>query len=372
MLSVIIPCIVIILIVVFAAKYKFSHSITWRESIFQLISLVIVLSFVYTVGINTGIRDVEVLNGQVTNKYQKKENCSTGWNDYPDSFCSEYETRSVYSHTTCTTVDKTEVCIDHYKTQYKYIYPWEKRWYVVTSFETVQIKRVDSQGAKEPSRWTEVLIGDPASTTHSYDNYMKIAYDNIINPKGMEYLETVPRYPIQNYDYYKSTKVVNSGVIGLDLKSFDLKVREILKTVGPKKQANIIFLFTKNTDSSYRYAVESAWLGGKKNDIVVLIGGSKDRIVWADVITLGGNAGNELFTIKVRDAILDNKIMNLNLVDIVAELTLKHFDRKSMSDFEYLKEQITPSSGLIWICYLLTFIGSILVTFITIKYDMFE
>lgn len=365
-----IPCVVLAFLIPLVAKLKFNHALTIKEVGLQGLIMSVLCMGLYAAGTFNQLTDVQVLNGEVLAKKGVKKSCQSGWNDYRDSFCSNYSTRSVYSHTTCSTVNKVTSCTTHYKTQYHYDYSWEKRWYVADSFNNHQIKRINRRGDQEPPRYHEVNVGDPASTTRSYENYIKAAAHNIINPnKGVmdRYKDKVPAYPIFIHDYYKSYKVLTVGTKLTNYTAWNERLAELLKVIGPKKQANVVVIVTNINDPDYRYAVEEAWLGGKKNDIIVLIGEEKGSILWVDTITLAGNAGNELMTVKMRDALLDHKVVDIQTLDVISSVVLKHFDRKAMEDFEYLKEQIEPPTWVIWACYLLSLLLGLGLTYYFIK-----
>lgn len=372
---VLIPCIVIAFLIPLLAKIKFNHALTVKEIAAQGAIMSLLCSALYFGGTYSSLSDVQILNGQVVSKTFKKQSCPSGWTDWSDSFCSNYDTRSVYTHTSCSGSGKDKTCTRHYKTQYHYDYSWEKRWYATTSFQRHQIKRVNKRGDKEPARWTRTNVGDPASIQQSYVNYMKAAAHNIINPnKGVmeRYKGKVPAYPSGIHDYYKSHKVLFHGVSVKDHAAWQLKLGNILKTVGPKKQANIVVLLTSIQDPDYRYAVEEEWVGGKKNDIIVVIGVDAGNIKWTDTITLAGNAGNELMTVKMRDSILDHKTLDITVLDTISSTVLKHFDRKAMKDFEYLKEQIEPPAWVIYTCYIMSLLLGLGLTAYFIKNDPFE
>lgn len=369
-MSVLIPCILMGFLFPLLAKLKFRTQITVKEIALQGVIMSGICSVLYFAGTYSQLSDIQVLNGQVTKKYDKVEDCPSGWTDYMDSFCSNYDTRRKYTHTTCSTTNKVKSCTKHYKTQYNYDYDWEKRWYVQDTFTTHEISRVNKRGDVKPNRYSKVKVGDPASTTQRYDNYLKAAAHNIINPnKGvMElYQDKVPEYPSKITDYYVSNKVLLVGSSVKDLAGWNLRLAEELRLVSPKKQANIVLIITSIQDPMYKYAVEEQWLGGKKNDVVVLVGEEKGQIRWVDTITLGGNVGNELMTVRMRDSVLAHKTLDISVVTTISSVVMKHFDRKAMKDFEYLKESIQPPTWLIWTCYILSLVMGAGLTFYFIE-----
>jgi hypothetical protein len=105
----------------------------------------------------------------------------------------------------------------------------------------------------------------------------------------------------------------------------------------------------------YRFALERHWIGGKKNDIIVLIGLDKEKkFSWVDTITFANNSGNALMTVKIRDDIkkaVENQ--QFGLAEVLAKAILPNvqsdFHRKEMNDFKYLDDAYSPSGGaLFW------------------------
>lgn len=127
------------------AKYLYSHSVT---------------------------SDVELLHGQVIKKNRVQRTCQVGWRDFKDSFCTEYHTREVVDYVSWEGTGKNRHMVTHYKTQYNYYYPYEVKWYIDTTVGNYQISRVERQGKLEPSRYRKASIGDPATKSHYYNNWV--------------------------------------------------------------------------------------------------------------------------------------------------------------------------------------------------------
>jgi hypothetical protein len=103
------------------------------------------------------------------------------------------------------------------------------------------------------------------------------------------------------------------------------------------------FLFTGVKDSMFAQAVEQHWLGGKKNDVIVITGLDGGRPIWAYVMAW---TDNELFKIKLRDDILtltDVEVQRDQFFNFVRANVEQYYVRKPMKDFAYLAASITPS-----------------------------
>jgi hypothetical protein len=98
----------------------------------------------------------------------------------------------------------------------------------------------------------------------------------------------------------------------------------------------------KEGDQAYYEAMAEAWLGGKKNDVILLIGAPEfPRIAWAAVLSW---TKAEEMKIAIREG-----VMALPEFDGSAVLALlkrevsTSFVRRPMSDFEYLRASVEPS-----------------------------
>src|SRR5690606_6237555 len=104
-------------------------------------------------------------------------------------------------------------------------------------------------------------------------------------------------------------------------------------------------IFAEGLPREYFYAIQEDWLGGKKNDIVIVIGVKNNKPEWSEVMAW---SKNELFQVSLEEDIESlESISSYNLLNIIKENIMNHFERKPMKDFEYLKSSITPS-GLQW------------------------
>ena len=106
-------------------------------------------------------------------------------------------------------------------------------------------------------------------------------------------------------------------------------------------------IVTTGQPEDYYYGVKEAWIGGKKNDIVVMIDVAADgHINWTNTLSW---AKNDIVRVKLRD-----DIMAINKMDRVAVLKVMHDDieqyfvRKRMREFEYLNSAIILSDTEFW------------------------
>jgi hypothetical protein len=100
----------------------------------------------------------------------------------------------------------------------------------------------------------------------------------------------------------------------------------------------------KYMPEDYFYAVEQAWIGGKKNDFTVMINvDDAGKITWTHVMAW---TDNKMAEVTVADAVV--KIGQLDRARILQEISSgvdQYFVRKPMKDFEYLSHQTKPTMG---------------------------
>lgn len=328
-----------------AAAFVFLDGITWKE--FGLI----VLAQAFIAGCSAGIvscsntQDVEVWNGRVASKQKEAVMCA--------------HTYSCNCHEVCSGSGKNKSCRQECDTCYKHYtgfrtipgndYDWNVR---TTNGELVTIDRIDEQGVHEPPRFTSVRIGEPTSLTHSYTNYIKAAPDTLFRHQGLKekYASKIPAYPDNVWDYYHVSHLVEIGTLNEAQVSlpnrgeWNENLSELNAYLGASKQVNIIVVAVGDVPQEYFYALEEAWIGGKKNDVVLVI--SVDRTTWAPRwASVMAWTSNEFFKVKLRDDIMANPVITheavlKNLRDDVGQ----HYVRKPMADFQYLQSSITPTS----------------------------
>jgi hypothetical protein len=198
--------------------------------------------------------------------------------------------------------------------------------------------------------------GDPVAMTQSYTNYVKAVPESLFHAKMAfinRFKDKIPQYPSQIYDFYKVNRVLPVGVAVPDIASWNHDLSMTLRKLGPSRQANAVIIFVNEADSSYVHALEAAWLGGKKNDVIVVVGTTQyPKIDWVRIVSW---TDKELFKVQLRD-----DLAALGTVDREAFMRIINaristtFVRKNMKDFEYLAEEIEPP---LWVIILAGILG---------------
>ncbi len=325
-------------------KYKFHKTICWKEMFLQIAIVCGITSIIFIIGVSGKTYDQEIWNGKITKKSQVKVSC---WHSY-DCMC----TTDSEGYTSC-------------QTCYEHSHDWA--WRVWTNIEDVfHISRVDRRGKKEPPRFTKVKINQPYAAKHHYTNYIKAIPDSLFNELDStsvieQFKDKIPNYPLGVYDYHYINRVLPVGVSVKNINKWNYDLSVMLNDLGFLKEVNVVLIMVNEADPNYRYAVENAWLGGKKNDVVVFIGTTNyPEIAWVDVMTWAKNKGNELFHVKLTDALRDLETIEKDKVLSTIQAHIKnYYDRPHMSDFEYLARSIVPPMWVIILAIIVSIAGSL-------------
>lgn len=337
------------------SKVIFPHRVSVFEILAQLVVVSVVGAAVYYGSIWAGLQDVEILNGFVTGKKKEWVSCEHSYSCNCRNECSgSGDSRSCY--TVCDT------CYEHTN-------DWD--WRVNTSVTSFNIARIDRRGSKEPPRWSKVRVNDPVSVTHSYTNYILGAPHSLFNVEESilkNYKGMVPAYPSYVYDYHYVDRVLRTNnAPNIPTKDWSLALQSMLSPIGGTYQVNAVVIIT-GFDSDYAEAVREAWKGGKKNDVVVVVGANKDlQVKWVSIISW---TDAELFKVRLRDALLDLGTLEKEaFLSTLKAHIVSGFSRKSMSDFEYLKKEMKPSNTALIMGFLLCAILNGALTFFFLRND---
>lgn len=357
---ILIPVIIAILTFVFG-----KHKVTWFEFLGQLAIQAGIAGISVAIVYHSNTSDVEIWNGRVTAKKSEKVTCS-------HEYCCGTCTRTV-----CSGSGKTRSChTESYCCRYCKHHAYDVDWNYWTSDDGKNsISRIDWQGLKEPPRWSAIVVGEPSSSKHSYTNYVKAAPDTLFKSQGLaeQYQAQLPQYPDNVYDLYRLNRVVPQGIQVPNLKEWNNKLSELNAQIGQAKEVNMIVFLLKNKSHEFFDAMEQQYLGGKKNDAILVVSvDDTNTIQWADVMAWTDNKAFHIFT---RDAIKELGILDLSntqMLDLFAANVQQHYQRKSMEDFKYLEESITPSVAQWVITMILGILAAIGMSFFVYHNDIIE
>jgi len=308
----------------------------------MLISMLIMTSAFYA-GKGSKTSDTEILNGEVVKKDR-----------IHDSYVRSYQCNCY------TTTDSDGHSTEHCSTCYEDHYTVD--WKCSTNIGSYTIKALDETSKRvykspDPQRWLIIKPGDPVSATHGYTNYIKAVPETLFNPVSSaqreKYKALIPAYPDRIYDFYHVDRVIPIGIPVSNIREWNDKLSEVLKKLGPARQANAVIVLTKFTDDGFYFALQDAWKNGKKNDIVVVIGASSfpAKADWVRIMAL---TKDEIFQVSLRDRILALPTLTADgVIGAVRDEGFATFKRKSMKDFKYLEAEIDPPAWVMTTCSIL-------------------
>jgi hypothetical protein len=281
--------------------------------------------FIY---LTTQASDFEIWNGQVVNKERNEVSCSHSYDCPPcKKVCTKRSDGSKSCHKECSTCYKHDYDVD---------------WDVFTTVGTFTISRGagNEQGLRPPRDWKNAQIGDPAASEHGYENFLLIGDDSLtFKSESLEerYAAIIHGYP-EVYSYYSYNRVLNTTKAGTSW--LNDKVSKWLSTKGNQKQLNIIYILTEESPD-YFVATMSKWAGGKKNDLIIMVGmdQSGKEILWFNANTYAKGMNN-------RELITELKFMSVGkpftpqLVDAHLAMIDEKFVRLPAETFAKKKSEV--------------------------------
>jgi hypothetical protein len=311
--------------------FVISKQVSWKEFLLQVGIQVVVIGLGYWIAIAARTRDVELWNGQIDRKWTGDETCC---HDY----CCAWTT-------CCSGSGKNESCTSCCA-MYCKEHGHDVYWKATTNLgETVYSNSCNPPYRSTPQRWAEIVVGEPTASQRGYTNYIKGNPDSILRRQGIEerFPGLMPRYP-DVYDIYRAHRLIPVGVAIVDYQALDQRLSDINGRLGPLREVNVIVVVTKVADEMYLEALREHWLGGKKNDFVLVVGTPNyPQIAWAGVLSW---TKREDLKVDVRNAVLDLKTFDGRALDIIEHEINTKFQRRPMKDFEYLASTVEPSKTM--------------------------
>ena len=358
-------------IIPFILKPFLRNSLSWQEMGIQGIVCAIAVIVLWQGGKMSQVHDTEIWNGVVQSKDYTDGHYQTSYSCPP---CTKSCTGSG-SNKSC-----TETCSTCYEDHYTRDW-WAQLSIGRVSFDTIDTTSRSRRDAFQSARWEKCRVGESASLEKSYVNYVQAEsvassiYDT--NWEDMAFADQVPAYP-RVFDHYRINRVINqAGAPDTYVRAMNDKLNLHLQTVGYKKQANVVVILTNNPDQSFRYTVESKWLGGNKNDIVVFIGMDKQlKFLWADVMTFALNEGNFQLQVDLRESLMmmggavDSEANGQAVADLIIDEIVKGYTRPTMEARNHLAGQVAPSTRMMVITWIVMLVLSAILTFVFHKHEV--
>lgn len=272
--------------------------------------------------------DSEIWNGRITQKERKHD-------QYTESYSCNCRT-DAKGNSHCDTCTR-----EHYTVE----------WLTHSTIGSFRIQKLDETdndvyATPNPKFYTDVVVGEPCSKVESYTNYIKAVPQSLFRPASdtlkKSFVGMIPAYPISIYEHWRVDRVLGVNINIPNLREWNAKLSDMLKDLGNAKQVNAAIVFVKTADETYSYALQDAWLNGKKNDVIVIIGTTDfpNTVNWVHVLAL---TDNTIFPIKLQDDIQALPSLEVDaVIGAIKNNISKHYKRKSMKDFAYLDAEIDP------------------------------
>ncbi len=327
--------------------------ITVKEFFLQEAVVALIVGVGYAMALSNKSSDVEHWNGVIATKTEDDVGC-----------CHSYCCQTCQS---CVSDEKGNQTCSPYCCATCYQHGNDLEWNATTSNgENVFHDTCNSPYSSPPRRWRQISIGEPTSVEHSFTNYIKGNPDSILRRQGLEgkWAGQLPEYP-RVYDHYRADKFIGGGKEANDL------LAAMNGRLGKKKQVDVIVVVTRSGDREFKEALKEHWLGGKKNDLVVVIGVPQPpAIAWADVVTW---SRSDEMGIQIRDRLQALPAFDVpQILGVIESEVDKGFVRRRWSDFDYLKSTIEVTDTVRTVLFVVGILASLIMTFVSYKYDIFN
>lgn len=349
------------LILPWILRMVWPHNISWAEMGIATVAGVALAGAVYGMGLYGQLDDVEILNGQVVSKSREH-----------GSYVRPYQCNC---RQVCTGSGKNQSCSTTCDTCFENRYTVS--WLCNTTVGPYTIDHLDTTSRSvyntpDPKRYTVIQPGDPVAREHAFVNYVKAVPDSLFHKNKTEMFKAlIPPYPDSVYDFYKIDRVFAMGVPIPDLPAWNHELSLALRTLGPEKQVNAVIVFVNTADQSYLHALEGEWIGGKKNDVIIIVGTTAyPKIDW---VAVSSWTDKQLFKVQLRDEIMAHGVIDRNqILTAFDKHTRATYVRKQMKDFEYLKNQIEPPTWVLIVAFVLSILTSLGLSFYFYHNDPFN
>lgn len=367
-------------LVIGTGLWLFCKKIVWWESLIgTVIGIIIVLLF-QLVGTSSQTDDTETWSGQVL-----QVSYIPSWEEY-----YEYEVYRTEYYTTTERESYTEYYTDSKgksksRTKYRTVIVRKSRqvfdhwghatrqhyaeYYLIDSFCNMSISsslyndilnkfgNTTKQTAgrrKTGDHNSHMISGDPmdytsvnttnyiypVNKTCKFENRIKASKSIFSFVKIDEKDDTIFSYPTSN-DHFDANRTL--GKVGVD----KLVIEQLNSVVGPKNHVNIIVVGYDDKPIEEALKLESKWISGKKNDLVICFstkGSALNKPQWVYVFTW---SESDLCKENIKSIILKNGLTKDSIPLIQKEIE-NNFKIKDWHKFDYITIEI-PICVYIWL-----------------------
>ena len=333
-----IPC------VVGGIVWVYRREVNWQEWLINSLICFVLAGGFHFLAVSNATRDVETWSGQlVAAKHY------TAWEEYYEYavYRTEYyEEEESYTDSNgrsqTRTVTHSRQVFDHWEPTSRWHQEyWRTQSNIDTSygidsakFEYLCVKFKDKRavpGDRTTGEHHSRMIGgnpddyesanrsgwiEPVTKLVQFKNKIKATPSTFSFSKVPDGMKGVFGYPA-NDNPFISDRLLGTALATVDLFEFD----KMNARLGPAKRVNVIMVGMGAADSMLGEWQKSKWIGGKKNDIVILWGGNNKKPTWVKVF---GWTDEETCKRDLETIVLDNGATTQVLPLIEAEIRLHY------------------------------------------------
>lgn len=356
-------------LVIVGSKIWNAKNFSWLEAGAQALLSVLLIVGGYQAGKHLEMTSVEFWTGSVQSKSHDDGHYVTSYSCNCHQSCS-----GSGSNRSC-----TQTCDTCYEDHYT------RNWFLNTTIGNIITSNVDTTSRfrrdafGSDKHWNDAYKGEACSKPNTYINYVAAADSSLHHREGtMEKWAKaglLPDYP-QIHGIYHLNRAHDLGVGIKNIGAWRTGLDNIMANLGSLKQINLFVYFVPSTDPSYKHALEAHWKGANKNDTIVLLGMEDDRktVAWTDVITW---AKSDLYRQTIIDGIMkagpiQEDSHTADILGIINNATLKHYERRPMAEFEHLAKEISPPTWIMVILIIIAVPGSLALAYLFHCIDLDE
>lgn len=325
--------------ILFVIILSFYHKDMYLENILGCgLVLLGVMSLIVHMDYKSQTDDTEIWSGKIVSVEHKEE-----WDEWHEGYWESYSETDSKGNT----VTK-ERWIEGY---------WEHHNatnHIKTTDEgTIRVRRVpdgrklDDNFVNSTKELEEYYpIGSPTASLHTYENKLKASYSIFKHKEvNLEDYKDLPEYPNEVTSRYSVNRLIgkfkDSDKLNLHLDNVNTRLNDTnnpnnKENIKSYKQVNLMFVNLGDKSEDYGWALQDYWKNGAKNDFVVTFGTDKSgKITWCHPFSW---TDVEILKTDVREYMIGKDTKNFKpVIDGVADLVEKKFDRKQFAEFDYIQ-----------------------------------
>ena len=371
----------------------FTKKVNWIEWACGSAAAFVLAAIFHLISIHGMTGDVETWSGEITSARQYST-----WHEYYEYavYRTEYynTTETYYtsdskgrSHSHTRTVRKSRQVFDHWEptTRWHNEY-WECYSDLNTTYGIDKLKynyftqKYDMNRSIAGRRTTgehnsRMIGGDPndyvADTTKTHwiePITVKKSWENRVKaaPSVFSFIKVETNIPVFNWpenpNPFASERVLGSAHRYISTLEWD----KLNAYLGGRKKINLIIVGFDSSDSMLGQYQRAKWIGGKKNDLVITVGGNNlNKPDWCFVF---GWTDSELVKQDISSYVMQNGV-STNMFGYLTKEVIQNYKIKEWKQFDYLR--VEPA-----VSYYYWFIGFLLVTqvglYIFFNYNDFD